>query len=112
MAISGKTKRKITYNSELFFWWVKDEFDEAGNMLSITIVSEDQRFKIKHFFIHKNAEESYLLSTGSFFPGIEKKESVTIRLKCPDFSNLISPKTVSPKIIRTILEWSFNSGHN
>jgi hypothetical protein len=107
MALSKKNRRKINYNGNLFFWWVIDEFDDLGNMLSINIASEDKKFLIKHFAIQRNVTDSYLSIVGEQFPGLERKTGNSVKLSCPNFSDSFVDKGVTPKTIKEILHWCF-----
>jgi len=107
MGISKRYKRKITYDSKIFFWWVAPEFDGLGNMLSVNIASEDKKFLIKHFAVLENPQNGYIKVIGEYFPGMNSKNSNAIMISCPDFSSSFVDRAVTPKTVKDILEWCF-----
>lgn len=107
MAISKKNRRIIKYNGQNFLWWVDDDFDGKGNMLGVSIASEDKKFLIKHFAIQKNSHDSYLSVIGQYFPGLHRKTGNAVELSCPDFSNSLVNNAVTSKTIKDILDWCF-----
>lgn len=109
MAISKRNRRTIKYKGKSFLWWVDEEFDGLGNMLSVNVASEDKKFLIKYFAIQKNTSESYLSVTGEYFPGLERKTGTLVKLSCPDFSEFFIDKAVTPRTIREILDWCFRA---
>jgi hypothetical protein len=109
MAISKKNRRPIKYKGKNFLWWVGEEFDELGNMLSVNVVSEDKKFLIKHFAIQRNPNESYLSVIGEYFPGIERKTGNSMRLSCPNFSEFFVNNAVTSKTVKHILDWCFET---
>jgi hypothetical protein len=110
MAISKKNRRTIKYKGQNFLWWVDDDFDGIGNMLSVSIASEDKKFLIKHFTVHNNPAESYLSVIGQYFPGLKTKKGNSVKLSCPDFSDSFVKNAITPKTVRDILDWCF--GHS
>ncbi len=95
MAFSKKGKRKIIYNEEVFYWYVKRDEDYYTTYLNI--INEDNSLviqyyvdQIRHEFIHPKVfiQKSSRLKTGlyCFFPPL------------PD-------EVITPKIISKILEW-------
>ena len=107
MAISKKNRRRIKYQGKNFLWWVEDDFDGHGNMLSINVASEDKKFLIKHYAIQKNPNESYLSVIGQYFPGLERKTGTIVKLSCPVFSESFVDNAVTPRTIKEILDWCF-----
>ena len=107
MAISKKKRRSIEYQRMRFLWWVKDDFDGNGNMLSVHVASEDKKFIIEHFLVKLNTAKSYLTIVGHYFPGLDKRSGNSIRIVCPDFRSAMVDNVVTPKTIRSILEWCF-----
>ena len=104
MAISKKDKRTIKFNNATYLWWVLEEFDGAGGMLSVNIASEDKKFLVKYFAFQTDADNSHLHVIGEYFPGIVRNGG-HIKLRCPNFAN---GRDVTPKTVRGILEWSFD----
>ncbi|MBA4056268.1 MAG: hypothetical protein C0490_16250 [Marivirga sp.] len=109
MAISKKNRRTIKYKGENFLWWVDNEFDGLGNMLSVNVASEDKKFLIKHFAIQKNPKESYLSVIGQSFPGLERKTGNSVKLSCPSFSASFVNNAVTSKTVKDILDWCFGA---
>jgi hypothetical protein len=107
MAISKKKRRTIKYKGQNFLWWVDDDFDGIGNMLSVNIASEDKKFLVKHFAVHNNLAESYLSVIGQYFPGLKTKTGNSVKLTCPDFSDSFVDNAVTPRTIKEILDWCF-----
>ena len=107
MSISKRYKRKIIYDSKIFFWWIAPEFDGLGNMLSINIASEDKKFLIKHFAVLKDSQSCYIKVIGEYFPGKMSKKCNAIKISCPDFSSSFVDRSVTPKTVKDILEWCF-----
>jgi hypothetical protein len=112
MAISKKNRRTISYKGKKFLWWADNEFDGAGNMLSINVASDDKKFLIKHFAVQKNPNESYLSVIGEDFPGLNRKTGNFVKLRCPDFSGSLVNNAVTPKIIKDILDWCFDTNRD
>ena len=111
MAISKKNRRTIVYKGQKFLWWVEDEFDDQGNMLSVNVVSEDKKFLIKHFAIQDDRNESYLSVIGPFFPRLERKVGNSMKISCPNFSKSFVNNAVTPKTVEGILDWCFETGN-
>lgn len=109
MAISKKNKRTIKYKGKSFLWWVDEELDGLGNMLSVNVASEDKKFMIKHFVIQKDPGESYLLVIGPYFPGLERKTGNSVKLSCPVFSDSLVGNAVTTKTVKDILDWCFET---
>ena len=109
MAIAKKNRRTINYNGNNFLWWIADEFDEAGNMLSVNIASSEKKFLIKYFAVPRNPDENYLFVLGDYFPGLKKKQGNSMKLRCPDFSGSLVTNAVKPKMITAILDWCFDA---
>lgn len=107
MAISKKSRRTIKYKGQDFLWWLDNDFDGIGNMLSVSIASEDKKFLIKHFAVHNNPAEGYLSVVGQYFPGVETKTGNSVKLSCPDFSDSFVDNAVTPRTIKKILDWCF-----
>ena len=83
--------------------------DEFGNMLSVNIASEDKKFLIKHFAILKNPQVGYIQVIGEYFPGMVSKGSNIVLVNCPDFSSSFVDGSVTPKTVKDILDWCFQS---
>ena len=107
MAVAKKNKRKIHYKGQLFYWWVVDEFDGFGGMLSINIVSDDKKFLIKYFVIQKDTQNRYIIVIGEYFPHVERKTGNWVRFICPDFTAENKTTAITPKNIEAILSWCF-----
>jgi len=103
MAISKKNKRPIKYNNATYRWWVLEEMDGSGGMLSVNIASEDRKFLIKYFAFQADPDHPHLHVIGEYFPGIERNGG-RLKLPCPNFTE---GRDVTPKLVRAILEWSF-----
>lgn len=103
MAISKKNRRTIEFNDVTYLWWVLEEFDGFGGMLSVNIASEDKKFVIKYFAVQADPDNAHLHVIGEYFPGIERKGG-HLKLACPNFA---IGRDVTPKTVRAILEWSF-----
>ena len=95
MAFSKKGKRKIIYNEEVFYWFVKRDEDYSTDYLNI--IKEDSSLvifyrinQISDEFIHPKVfiEKSSRLKTGlySFFPPL-------------------SDEIITPKTVEKILKW-------
>lgn len=100
MAISKKKKRSIKFNDNTYLWWVLEEFDGDGGMLSVNIVSEDGKFLVKYFMVQADPVHTHLRVIGEYFPGVTPRGG-HIKLPCPNFAN---GKDVTPKTVRAILE--------
>jgi hypothetical protein len=109
MAISKKNRRIIKYKGNIFLWWVDDEFDGLGNMLSVNVASEDKKFLVKHFAIQKNPDESYLSVIGQYFPRLDRKTGDSVKLSCPNFANSFVNNAVTSQTIKDILDWCFET---
>jgi hypothetical protein len=109
MAIGKKNRRTIVYQGKNFLWWVDDESDGLGNMLSVNVASEDKKFLIKHFCVQTNPNESYLSVIGQYFPGLERKTGNSVKLSCPNFADSFVNNAVTSKTVKDILDWCFRT---
>lgn len=108
MGISTKNKRKLVFQDQQFYWWIKDEFDGHGGMLSINIASEDKVFLVKYYSIQNQLPNRYLTIIGNFFPGLERKSGNWQRFVCPDFVPEIEKNGIQPKNIESMIDWCFD----
>ena len=104
MAISKKGKRKIVFNARTFYYSVLPEFSGAGDMLSVSIASENKKFNVKYFVVQQAKETEYKIHIfGKEFPRLETVKS---EIACPSFVPK-EKKFVGPKDIESILKWCF-----
>lgn len=101
MAISKKKKRTIKFNDATYLWWVREEFDGTGGMLSVNIAAGDKKFLVKYFVFQ--ADPHHLDILGEYFPGITRTGG-HLKLPCPNFA---SSRDITPKTVRAMLEWIF-----
>lgn len=110
MAISKRKRRKIVYEDAAFLWWVEPLIDDSGNMLRISIASENKKFVVKYYAVQAQPAQSFMTILGTGFPTLQRKSGQAINIPCPDFSLHIEDKGISPKMIKEILKWCFEDG--
>ena len=106
MALSTKGKRKLVFKEKDFYWWVKEDFDGNGNMLSVNIASKDKKFLIKYFSVVNDKNENYIQVIGNNFVGLDNKTSNKNSFYCPNFITDIQ-SGIKPNHIESILNWCF-----
>lgn len=108
MGISKKNKRKLVFQDQEFYWWVKEEFDGNGGMLEVNIATEDKAFLIRYYAIQEQSVNRHITVIGKSFPGLERKNGNWKRFVCPDFIPNFTNNGVSPKDVVSILEWCYD----
>lgn len=108
MGISKKNKRKLIFQEQDFYWWIKEEFDGNGGMLEINIATEDKSFLVKYYAIQDKSTTRYLTVIGKFFSGLLQKNGNWKRFACPNFVPTFKNHGIGPKNIESILTWCYN----
>lgn len=109
MGIAKKNRRKLVFKNQYYYWWVKDEFDGDGGMLSINVVSENKSFLIKYYVIQNQSVDRYITVIGKTFLGIERKTGNSLKFICPDFIPNVTHAGISSKDVISILEWCYDT---
>ena len=99
--VSKKGKRILKTNHGIFYWYVKNDWYNAGfigsNLYGLTlyIVSEDRK-EAAHYLI---GSDFFTIMTRKFFSG--KNFTGWQRIKCPVWSD----KIITPGIVEKIINW-------
>lgn len=109
MGIATKNRRKIIFEKQEFYWWVKPEYDRYAGMLEISIASKNKKFLVKYYAIQQQETNRYISVIGSEFPGLEKMGINSNRFICPDFVKTFENHGIGPKNIKSILAWCLDS---
>jgi hypothetical protein len=95
MAISKKGKRKIIYNEELFFWYIKKDDDYGTDYLNI--VKEDRSVVIYYRINQINDEFIH--------PKITVQKSPRLKSGLYNFFPPLSDEIITSKTVSRILKW-------
>ena len=95
MALSKKGKRKIIYNEEIFYWYIKSDEDYGTDYLNI--IKEDCSIVI---FYRVNQISDEFIHPKVF---IEKSNRLKTGLYC--FFPPLSDEIITPKTVSMILKW-------
>lgn len=103
MAISKKTKRVVLINSQKFFWWVFNEWDQTEfDGIQTKIIPENQKFYIKYGIEQDNHDRYIVISL--------RENKSKIHLYCPKFES--ENQVLTNKGIKNIIEWCSKALNN
>ncbi|OPX44388.1 hypothetical protein CLHUN_16870 [Ruminiclostridium hungatei] len=107
MSVNKKGKRKLVLNERTFYWYVKEDMEDLGN-INLYIISDNKKFFVRYRVGQsKQVKSPVIFIQGTEFEGLKDVDKGLKRAVTPHWEDEI----ITPGLVKTIIEWCYAPKH-